>query len=84
MSSQYVCPLDAETQKKALDELYEDPKNRQGAIDTFRDWIKQQKHIKCPLGKHHMILYFFLICIDIFGEYSEQIGGPSYNSLITC
>ncbi|KAK2149741.1 hypothetical protein LSH36_438g00009 [Paralvinella palmiformis] len=44
----YECKLDQETQKKAQDELFEDPQNRQGAIDAFRTWIKQQKHINCP------------------------------------
>jgi hypothetical protein len=51
MSKPYVCTLDAATQEKAQKELNEDPKNRQGAIDTFREWILQQKHIKCPTGK---------------------------------
>ena len=51
MAAPYVCTLDEATVKKAERELYEDPKNRQGAIDTFREWIKQQKHIECPTGK---------------------------------
>ena len=51
MSTPYVCKLDQATQDKARKELNEDPKNRQGAIDTFRKWILEQKHFKCPTGK---------------------------------
>lgn len=47
-SSPYLCTLDEASQKKAAEELNEDPKNRQGAIDTFRQWILQQKHFTCP------------------------------------
>ena len=46
----YVCSLDEASLNKAIKELNEDPKNRLGAVDTFRQWIKQQKHLKCPTG----------------------------------
>ncbi len=46
----YVCSLDPASVKKAQQELNEDPKNRLGAVQTFREWILQQKHIKCPTG----------------------------------
>ncbi len=46
----YVCSLDPASVKKAQEELNEDPKNRLGAVQTFREWILQQKHIKCPTG----------------------------------
>ena len=47
----YVCSLDEATLQKAIKELHEDPKNRLGAVDTFRKWIKQQTHLKCPTGR---------------------------------
>ena len=53
-----VCPepvviqeIDEETQKKAKDELNEDPKDRMGAIETLRTWILQQPHLTCRTGK---------------------------------
>jgi hypothetical protein len=44
----YVCTLTEKSLKKAKEELNEDPKNRLGAVETFRQWILQQPHIKCP------------------------------------
>jgi len=48
--SDYVCMLTDESAKKAKDELNEDPKNRLGAVQTFRELVLQQPHIKCPTG----------------------------------
>lgn len=53
----YVCSLDAATLKKAAEELHEDPKNRLGAVQTFREWILQQKHIKCPTDTHYLLSF---------------------------
>ena len=47
----YVCTLDKASLQKAKDELNEDPQNRLGAVKAFREWIAQQKHIKCPTVK---------------------------------
>ncbi|XP_064640343.1 alpha-tocopherol transfer protein-like [Lineus longissimus] len=41
----YVCTLDEETQKKAKDELKEDPKERASKIQNVRDWIKKHPYI---------------------------------------
>jgi len=30
--------------------LNEDPKNRLGAVEKFRELVLQQPHIKCPTG----------------------------------
>ena len=46
----YVCTLDEKSLKRAKEELKEDPKNRLGAVETFRKWILEQSHIKCPTG----------------------------------
>ena len=48
---EYTCTLDATTQEKALKELNEDPKQRQGAIQTLREWVKKQPHLKCRTGR---------------------------------
>jgi len=46
----YVCTLDEKSLKKSKDELNEDPKNRLGAVEKFRELVLQQPHIKCPTG----------------------------------
>ena len=48
--SDYVCTLDEASLKVAKAELHEDPNNCQGAIDTLRQWIDQQKHLKFTKG----------------------------------
>ena len=48
--SDYVCTLTDESAKKAKDELNEDPKNRLGAVQKFRELVLQQPHIRCPTG----------------------------------
>ena len=48
----YVCTLDEKSLKKAKDELNEDPANRLGAVQKFRQIVLQQPHMKCPTGIH--------------------------------
>ena len=52
MSSEgdYVCTLTEVSLEKAKKELNEDPKNRMGAVETLRTWIKQQPHFRCKAG----------------------------------
>ncbi|CAH1793559.1 unnamed protein product, partial [Owenia fusiformis] len=40
----YVDRLDEKSKKKAQEELCEDPKERDAALQQFRDWIKAQPH----------------------------------------
>ena len=47
----YVCTLSEASQDKALVELNEDPSNRMGAIQTLRQWLVQQEHLKFPTGQ---------------------------------
>ena len=51
---QYVCTLTEASLEKATKELFEDPKERIGAVNTFRTWILQQSHITCPTGEYHI------------------------------
>jgi len=46
----YVCTLTDKSLKKAKDELKEDPKERLGQLQKFREFVLQQPHIKCPTG----------------------------------
>lgn len=41
-----IRPLDPALQKKAIDELNEDPERIQKDLDTLREWIKKSPHIK--------------------------------------
>lgn len=50
MSGTYVCTLDEETLQKAKEELNEDPKQRASQIETLRQWVLQQPHLKSRTG----------------------------------
>ena len=52
----YVCTLTEESLEKAKKELNEDPKNRMGAVETFRTWIKQQPHFRCKTGSASILI----------------------------
>ena len=47
----YVCTLDEASKERAGKELNEDEKNRDGAVETLRDWVKQQHWLKSPTGR---------------------------------
>ncbi|CAH1794832.1 unnamed protein product [Owenia fusiformis] len=44
LGGKYVDRLDEKSKKKAKEEIYEDPKERDAAIRQFRDWVKAQPH----------------------------------------
>ena len=46
----YICKLDEKVQKKAKDELNEDPKKRPAQIEAFRRWVKDQPHMNSRTG----------------------------------
>ncbi|KAI0236026.1 Clavesin-1 [Lamellibrachia satsuma] len=46
--AEYVCRLDERSLETARLELNEDPRERLGAVKTFRQWLLQQSHIKSP------------------------------------
>ena len=77
MSSEgeYTCSLTETSLKKAKTELNEDPKNRMGAVETFRTWIKQQPHFRCKAG---MILLSVCHYSDVkMSTVASQIPGVS-------
>ena len=49
--AEYVCRLDSQSLETARVELNEEPRERMGAVKTFRRWILQQPHLKCPTGE---------------------------------
>lgn len=53
----YVCTLDEASLKVAKHELHEDPINRLGAVDTLRQWIKQQKHLNFTTDTRILLTY---------------------------
>lgn len=51
----YVCSLDERTLEKAIKELNEDPKNRLASVETLRQWIQEQPHIRCPTDAQFLL-----------------------------
>ncbi|KAK2147759.1 hypothetical protein LSH36_537g01030 [Paralvinella palmiformis] len=45
MTESYRCSLDEASLKVAIEELNEDPRERESQVKAFRNWINQQKHI---------------------------------------
>ena len=52
-----MCTLDDAALKKAKDELNEDPVQRASQIETFRQWVKSQRHLKSRTGKFKQDLW---------------------------
>ncbi|KAL5021693.1 hypothetical protein ScPMuIL_000848 [Solemya velum] len=50
-----VCTLDKHSAEIAKKELNDDPQQRESAIQTFRDWIEQQKWLKCPTDDFYIL-----------------------------
>lgn len=51
-ADEYVCTLSKETQEIAELELREDPKERNQALESLRQWIiENPKILNCRLGK---------------------------------
>ena len=47
----YVCALNEYSLEKAKRELFEDPKQRLGAVQTLRAWIRTQPHFTSRVGE---------------------------------
>ena len=56
----YICSFDEATLKVSKADLNEDPKNRQGAIDILREWIRQQKNLTFTTGTVCVSVHSFL------------------------
>lgn len=53
---EYVCRLSKETQEIAERELREDNNSRRQALESFRQWIKQNpKIVNCRLGMNRKL-----------------------------
>lgn len=51
-SEKYVCTLDKASLKKAEKELNENPKERENAVASLRQWVEQNSTwLKSPTGK---------------------------------
>ena len=46
----YQCTLSDSSIKKAKEELNEDPKERAGAVQAFREWTEREPWIRAPTG----------------------------------
>jgi len=47
----YKCTLNEYSLQKAIKELNEDPKQRLGAVQSLRKWIRDQPHYTCRTGQ---------------------------------
>ncbi len=47
----YICKLDENTLKRAKEELNEDEIQRASQIETLRQWVKSQPHLRSRTGK---------------------------------
>src|SRR6218665_1060270 len=56
----YKCTLTEYSLQKAIKELNEDPKQRLGAVQSLRKWIRDQPHYTCRTGERAHILNLLL------------------------
>ena len=54
----YVCSLSEKSIKKAKKELNEDPKERNGAVQTLKEWIEREPWLHAPTGTCAMYMLF--------------------------
>ncbi|KAL5021459.1 hypothetical protein ScPMuIL_000614 [Solemya velum] len=57
MAEEYVCTLDDASLKKAMKELNEDPKERDSAVQTLREWLQQQKWLRTPTDSCFLLAF---------------------------
>ncbi|ELU00286.1 hypothetical protein CAPTEDRAFT_229063 [Capitella teleta] len=57
MADNYKCTLDAKGLKIAQKELNEDPGDRLGSVQKFREWILSQEHLKCPTDTEYLLRF---------------------------
>ncbi|XP_045191555.2 retinaldehyde-binding protein 1-like [Mercenaria mercenaria] len=53
----FIGTLDEQSIQRAKDELNEDEKNRQGAVETFREWVIQQQWLKTPTDTRFLLRF---------------------------
>jgi len=53
--AQYTCTLSPQSLARAERELFEDPKQRLGAVQALRRWIKEQPHMSCRTDTELML-----------------------------
>ncbi|KAL5021460.1 hypothetical protein ScPMuIL_000615 [Solemya velum] len=57
MTEDYVCTLDDASLMKAAKELNEDPKERDSAVQTLREWLQQQKWLRTPTDSPFLLAF---------------------------
>lgn len=56
-STAYTSTLDAASLERAKKELNEDEKNREGAVQTLREWVMIQPWLKCPTDTNFLLRF---------------------------
>ncbi|ESO07986.1 hypothetical protein HELRODRAFT_185411 [Helobdella robusta] len=75
--AKYVCGLTPQSLEKAKKELNEDPKQRIGAVQTLRKWIKQQPHLTCRTDTQ------FLLTILRRSKFSQLVARELIENMLT-
>ena len=52
-----IRPLSEELQKKAIEELFEDPNRIEKDLEAFREWIKKSPHIRGRTDDQFLITF---------------------------
>lgn len=52
-----VRPIDPALQKKAIDELFEDPARIEKDLETFKEWIKKSQHLNARIDDQFLIAF---------------------------
>jgi len=73
----YVCTLDEYSLEKAKRELFEDPKQRLGAVQTLRTWIKSQPHFKSRMDTA------FLLAVLRTAKFSQLRARELVETIVT-
>lgn len=57
-----IRPLSEVLQKKAVEELNEDPEKIEKELEAFREWIKKSPHITCRTDDDQFLINFLRVC----------------------
>jgi hypothetical protein len=73
-----IRPLSESLQKKAIEELFEEPDRIEKDLETFRDWIKKSPHIKSRDHDDQFLVNFLRGC-----KYSFERAKQKYDLFYT-
>jgi len=78
MAAEYVCTLTDASLKKAKKELNENPKERDGTVETLRNWVSQQKHLTCDTDTKFLLRFLRV------GKFSQLQARERLENYLKC